>query len=231
LSTTFPRRIAATLLAAAALASLPTAAPAASGSGGGAQCAAFTVIVNGQAFRGDQQRTISGPITSIQVRGTFIDFDVDPSTFSVRNYTRTAAGGAATVVFTERKLDQGAALTTPLQLELNDERLRLERRFVPSGQATRIEAEDCAQGDDLLRMRPARVATMTNTLGPGFTYRARPSGQQRLCFTNGQLSGADEPENAVLTARTATVATWRVQANGRLRTELGQAAVEDGCRP
>jgi hypothetical protein len=54
-------------------------------------CEALTVFVNGQPFSGNQSRTIQGPISSFAVRGTYIEFDVDPSTFTVRSYAHTGA--------------------------------------------------------------------------------------------------------------------------------------------
>ena len=203
MGTTIPRRIAAILLAAAMiaaalLASVSTApAPAASGSGSGDEdCGAFTVIVNGITFRGDQQREIRGPIASIQVRGEFIDFDVDPSTFSVKRLHphRRARRGHGDLRQPRAGPGRGAHQPAPAGAQRRASAARARHRGRPAADADR--GRGLRGGRRPPAHAPGRLATMTNTLGPGFTYRARRPGQQRLCFTNGALSGADEPENA-----------------------------------
>ena len=77
------RRVASLALAGGLVALALTAAPAGAAKAG--TCAAYTVVVNGQSRSGDQRQTIAPPITSIAVRGTYNEFDVDPATFAVRN--------------------------------------------------------------------------------------------------------------------------------------------------
>jgi len=64
------------LLALAAITSmalaLAPAQPAFAAKGG--TCESFKGVVNGQTFSGTQKRTISGPINSIFVDGTYIEF-------------------------------------------------------------------------------------------------------------------------------------------------------------
>src|SRR3954452_20153548 len=63
------------------------ATPAVAAKGG--ICESFKVVVNGQTFSGNQKRTINGPINSIFVDGTYIEFRVNPSTLAVANYAHT----------------------------------------------------------------------------------------------------------------------------------------------
>ena len=88
MSLALTRRTVAVAVAGAALAIAATAAPPAMAAKGGT-CAAFTVIVNGKPYSGEQERTIAGPINSIQVRGTYITFTVTPSNFTVLEYAHT----------------------------------------------------------------------------------------------------------------------------------------------
>jgi hypothetical protein len=43
----------------------------------GGTCESFKVVVNGQTFSGTKMRTINGPINSIFVDGTYIEFRVN----------------------------------------------------------------------------------------------------------------------------------------------------------
>jgi hypothetical protein len=213
-----------------------SASPAPAAKGG--TCEAFTVVVNGQAFSGDQKRTINGPINSIAVRGTYIRFRVNPNTFAVRDYTHTGVDSpradknlpinAPTVIFERKVPNHGDVLTGPMALELGAESVVLER--AGSSQDMKIQAKDCQQGG-LFQMEPEPGTTETNTLGPGFRYTQQPPGEERLCFTNGRFSGYDSPELATLVSNTATTARWRVQSGGRIGMVIGEDAVEGGCRP
>jgi hypothetical protein len=217
-----------------ALAVSPAHAPAAKGG----TCEAFTVFVNGQPFRGDQSRTISGPIGAIAVRGRYIEFDVDPSTFTVRNYAHTGAPSpradknlpitGRTVIFESKVPNHGDTLTSPMRLVLGNESVVLERSG--SFQDMKIQAKDCHQGG-LFQLEPQPGTTETNTLGPDFVYTGQPPGASRLCFTNGRFSGYDSPEAATLVSFTARTATWNVAAGGRIGMVIGEDAIQGGCSP
>jgi hypothetical protein len=201
-------------------------------------CEAFTVFVNGQAFRGDQKRTISGPINSIRADGTYIEFDVNPSTFAVLDYTHTGVDSprpdknlpidSPTVIFESKVPNHGDTLTGAMSLDINNEGVVLERSG--SSQDMKIQAKDCQQGG-LFQMEPEPGTTETNTLGPDFTYTGQPPGEGRLCFSNGAFSGYDSPELATLVSNTAKTATWDVQSGGRVGMVIGEDAVEGGCSP
>jgi hypothetical protein len=63
-------------LAAAGALALVATTPAQAARGG--TCESFKVVVNGQTFSGTQKRTTNGPINSIFVDGTYIEFRVKP---------------------------------------------------------------------------------------------------------------------------------------------------------
>jgi hypothetical protein len=223
-------------LAAAAAALLTLAlAPAAHAAKGGT-CAAFSVTVNGTTYSGDQKRTIAAPINSIQVRGTYITFNVVPSSFTTLNYAHTGKASpradknlpinGRTVIFTRKQPVFSGSLTGPLSLTLGNESLVLER--AGGRQHMKIQAKDCHQGG-LFQLEPEPGVPEVNTLGPGFHYTSQPPGQTRLCWTNGRFSGYDSPELATLASFSPTVARWNVQAGGRIGAVFGEDALEGGC--
>jgi hypothetical protein len=221
-------------LAAALLLVSPSQAPAAKAG----TCEAFTVFVNGQAFSGNQSRTVQGPISSIAVRGRYIEFDVVPSTFAVRNYAHTGVASprpdknlpisGRTVIFESKVPNHGDTLTSPMELKLGNESVVLERSG--SFQDMKIQAKDCHQGG-LFQMEPEPGTTETNTLGADFVYTGQPPGESRLCFTNRRFSGYDSPQLATLVSFTQKTATWNVAAGGRIGMVIGEDAVEGGCNP
>lgn len=204
-------------------------------------CAAFSVTTGGQAFRGDQDRVIPasqvGP--TIQIRGTFVGFSVDSSTFTVNDYTLTGANSSdpdkdlpisgPTVVFESKVPNHGETLNSALDLDISNEGVVLQRSG--GGQDMKIQAKDCPQGG-LFQMEPEPSITETNTLGPDFAYENGAPGQDGpLCFSNGRFAGYDSPEFATLVSSTDRVATWRVQAGGRVGMVIGEDALEEGCTP
>jgi hypothetical protein len=201
-------------------------------------CGAFSVITGGQTFRGDQDRTIPAARVgqTIQVRGTFVRFEIAASTFAVQNYRLTGArsGDPAkdlatepTTIFLSKVPLHGKTLTSPVSLAISNEGVVLERNG--GGQDIKIQAKDCPQGG-LFQMEPEPGIRERNTLAPGFTYEAGTPGQDSpLCFTNGRFAGYDSPEFATLISSTARVATWRVTAGGRVGGVLGEDALEAGC--
>lgn len=204
-------------------------------------CAAFSVTTGGQTYRGDQDRLIPagrvGP--TIRVNGTFVEFAVNSSIFAVSDYTLTGVNSSdpdkdlpinsPTVVFTSKVPNHGETLDSPLDLDLNNEGVVLQRSG--GGQDIKIQAKDCPQGG-IFQMEPEPSITETNTLGPGFTYENGTPGQTGpLCFGNGRFASYDSPEFATLVRSTDKVATWRVQAGGRVGGVIGEDALEEGCTP
>lgn len=89
---------------------------------------------------------------SFQVRGKYVQFDVDADTFGVRNWTLTGAfnplditGGTPTPVFASKLPDhRGLVLTSGVAVELKDEAIELQR--TGPGLSMKIQSKDCAQG-------------------------------------------------------------------------------------
>jgi hypothetical protein len=209
----------------------------------GGTCEQFSVSTGGKTYSGDQKRTIPAAQvgSTIQVRGTYIHFNVRSSDFAVFNYRHTGAesprpdknldipaGGVQ--IFQSKIPLHGKTLTSPVSLEISAEGVVLERNG--GGQDMKIQAKDCVQGG-LFQMEPEPGTRERNTLGDGFLYTSQPPGEQRLCFTNGSVPGYDSPELATLLSRSTDnkTATWRVQAGGRIGMVIGEDAVEGGCRP
>ncbi len=206
-------------------------------------CAGFSVVVNGTTYRGEQERVIparavgSGPI---RVRGKYVRFSVQPSTFAARNYTLTGADSpdpdkdlpldGPTVVFESKVPNHGAVLTSGLSLELRPDGVVMERSG--AGQDMKIQAKNCAQGG-IFQMEPEPGTTYTHRLGPDFRYAGEsPTADDRLCITNGAFSAYESPELATLLAPAdgqGTTSRWRVRSGGRMGFVVGEDAVEGGC--
>jgi hypothetical protein len=200
-------------------------------------CAAYTVLVNGQSFSGDQRRTIPPPITSIVVRGRFNEFTVDPATFAVRNYVWTGVQtarpdknlpGGRQVLFASKVPNHGRTLDSALSLQIAAEGMVIERNG--GGQDMKIQAKDCHQGG-VFQMEPEPGTTYTHTLGVPVYTGVSPLAASRLCFRTpqGGWTGYDSPELAVLDAFTEKTSDWTVQSGGRLGMVIGEDAVEGGC--
>jgi hypothetical protein len=214
-------------------------APAEAAKGG--TCEQFSVSTGGKTYSGDQKLTIPANQvgSTIQVRGTYIHFNVRSSDFAVFNYRHTGAdsprpdknlpiGPAGVTIFQSKIPLHGKTLTSPVSLEISQESLVLERNG--GGQDMKIQAKDCQQGG-LFQMEPEPGTRERNTLGDAFVYTNQPPGEERLCFTNGSVPGYDSPELATLISNDTKTATWRVQAGGRIGMVIGEDAVEGGCRP
>ena len=150
-------RVLLALLLLSGLAGHAGAAPSAGCEGGG-----FTVL----GMSGAQDRTIAaenlGAGNRIAVRGKYVEFDIDKTTFGIFNYTFTGApnplditGGRRTVVF-ERKVPdhRGLVLTGGVELALKDETFAILREG--PGLTMKIQAKDCANGG-LFQMEPERA--------------------------------------------------------------------------
>jgi hypothetical protein len=223
-------------LAAALALALVSGTPAQAAKGG--TCESFKVVVNGQTFSGTQKRTINGPINSIFVDGTYIEFRVNPSTLAVANYAHTGVASprtdknlpfaGRTPIFASKVPQHGKTLTSPLSLEINAESVVLQRSG--GGQTMKIQAKDCHQGG-LFQMEPEPGTVEVNNLAPGWHYTGVAAGSGRLCMTNGRISAYDSPELATLLGFTAQQARWRVASGGRIGFVIGEDAIEGGCRP
>jgi hypothetical protein len=191
--------------------------------------------VNGQPFSGNQQRTTAGPISSIVVRGRYIELDVVPSTFAVLDYTHTGALSSqpdTNLPISGHLREQGAEprrhAHEPAAARSRNESVVHERNG--AFQDMKIQAKDCHQGG-LFRMEPEPGTTETNTLGPEFIYTGQPPRESRLCFRNGRFSRYDGPQAATLISFPAKTATWDVAAGGRIGKVIGEDAIEGGCSP
>lgn len=203
-------------------------------------CRGFRVRVGEWTFSGKLRFVVPAPFLNgtVRVRGYFVEFDVDPTTFEVTNFTLTGrpSGGPdtdlalenRTIVFLNKASYHGDTLNGSLTIELNRGSLVLERRG--SFQSMKIYARDCA-GGGLFQMAPEPAAIETNMLGPGFTYSGQPAGEERLCFTNGSFSGYDSPELATPITFSLNSAVWDVTSGGSIGMVIGEDALVSGCPP
>jgi hypothetical protein len=215
---------------------LGAAAPASAAKGG--ICESFKVVVNGQTFSGQQDRTINGPINSIFVDGTYIEFRVNPNTLAVNHYAHTGVASprpdknlpfnGRTPIFASKVPQHHKTLTGPLTLQINAESLVLQRSG--GGQSMKIQAKDCHQGG-IFQLEPEPGTVEVNTLAQGWHYTGQVQPSGRLCMTNGRISAYDSPELATLLSFTAQQARWSVGAGGRIGFVIGEDAVQGGCTP
>ena len=150
-------RVLLALLLLSGLAGQAGAAPSEGCEGGG-----FTVL----GLSGPQDRTIAandlGAGERIAVRGKYVEFDIDKTTFGIVNYTFTGApnrldltGGRRTTVFERKAPDhRGLVLTGGVELALKDETFAMLRQG--PGLTMKIQAKDCASGG-LFQMEPERA--------------------------------------------------------------------------
>jgi len=115
--------------------------------------------------------------SSFRVQGKYVQFDVDSSSFGVRNYAFTGApnalditGGVATPVFESKLPDhRGLTLSSDISVELSSSADIVLTRNGP-GLTMKIQAKDCANGG-LFQMEVSR-ADETKTV---FTHILAPS--------------------------------------------------------
>jgi hypothetical protein len=115
--------------------------------------------------------------SSFRVQGKYVQFDVDASSFGVRNYAFTGApnalditGGVATPVFESKLPDhRGLTLSSDISVELSSSADIVLTRNGP-GLTMKIQAKDCANGG-LFQMEVSR-ADETKTV---FTHILAPS--------------------------------------------------------
>ena len=169
----------------------------------------------------------------LQVRGKYVEFNVNVSTFSVYNYTLTGAanpedltGGKRTVLFASKVPDlKGATLNSgELEVTLSPQSLLLKRK---AGISLKLQVKDCATGG-IFQMEPETGAAIniTHTLAPGiFYFKNIYTG--KINFGNGtMLIGKDSPQVATRLYQDETTTIWSVASGGRMGGVLGEDAVE-----
>jgi hypothetical protein len=178
--------------------------------------------------------------STFQVRGKYIQFDVDAATFGVRNWTLTGAqnpfditGGIPTPVYLSKLPDhRGLSLNSAVALVLKDEVLELQRSG--PGLGMKIQAKDCAQGG-VFQMEVVR-ADGTTTL---FTHTLADAGtnahQTPFYFDNRNFRNREG--EVVPYGNTTTTITTRINfANdfssnfvGRDSPQVATRRQEPGC--
>lgn len=202
----------------------------------GKDCAFFTVTIGSRTFtpgrKGDLKITlpasqVNGQIA--QVRGTYVEFDVELDTFTVRNYTLTGVAAPdqitnlRTPVFVSKAPDALLNGSLALRVRTSGQHLVMERSG--PGVDMKIQAKDCDQGG-IFQLEPEPRRNETNTLAPGFRYCFQATPSSRKFFTNGIVLGYDSPQDATLVSGSDITAVWSVQAGGRIGMVIGEDAVE-----
>jgi hypothetical protein len=247
-----------TALALSALtAAVVTAAPADAASSKGCDGGAFDVIAPGQTVHGSTTGKVATTIPAsalagmVQIRGKYQEWDVDPTSLSVRNFVFTGApnkldmtGGKRTVAFESKVADlKGATLTGNLSVSLDKDAIQLSRSG--SAASMKIQGKDCANGG-IFQMEPSRAdgqpTVFTHTLGAGAFYFDNPNFRARIGevlngvtvtarinFANDSSSrfvGRDSPQEATRVAQFGRVSQWSVKSGGRMGQVMGEDAVE-----
>jgi hypothetical protein len=250
-----PRRLAGLTISAAAAVAL-LAAPAQGASSNACDGGAFRVTAPGAALA--QSGTIAaGALTgTVQVRGLYQRFDVDPNTLSVYDFTFTGAanprdmtGGVPTQAFASKVADLGGAtLTGPLTVTLDREAIQLSRGGAQVSMG--IQAKDCADGG-IFQMEPQRAdggtTRFTHTLGAGAFYFDNPNFRAhagevlngvtvtpRVNFANDRspnFVGRDSAQMATRLSQFGKVTTWSVQSGGRMGQVMGEDATDVAAPP
>lgn len=177
----------------------------------------------------------------LEVRGRFVEFDVDLSTFAVLEYTITGANtlmtdGESVIVFTRKVPLHGQRLDGDLELRVRDSDLRVLREN-SSDLEMKIQAKDEIEGG-IFQMEPSTTMEYRHELGPGFRYIFDERG--RVLLTNGprtptpkSIVARESPENATLVGGDSgpltegmTVSRWTVSAGGRMGFVSGEDAME-----
>jgi hypothetical protein len=202
----------------------------------GKDCSFFTVTIGNQVYtpgpKGDAKITLTAAQVNGKtalVRGTFVEFDVDLNTFTVRNHTLTGVA-APDQITTQRTKVFGskvpnANLTGKLVMRIRVKGQNLVMERGGSKVDMKIQAKDCDQGG-LFQMEPEPTTTETNTLAAGFKYCFQASPISRRFFTNGIVLGYDSPQDATFVSGNNTTAVWSVQDGGRIGMVVGEDAVE-----
>ncbi|PTL76011.1 hypothetical protein [Vitiosangium sp. GDMCC 1.1324] len=220
--------------------SIPTSAQAATS----AACTngGFTITLpSGQVLSAKSGYKISRsalPTNSlVRVRGRYIEFDLNVSTFAVYNYTLTGAsnplditGGVRTVLFTRKEPNLGGQKVDAGDFEVTLSAPDLEFRRQGSALKMKIQAKDCAQGG-IFQMEPETNSgadvVITHTLAsPGIFYFTNPY-TGKVNFGNSDLiRGKDSPQVAAKLSQNEFETVWSVASGGRMGGVLGEDAIE-----
>ncbi|WNG52418.1 hypothetical protein F0U60_15985 [Archangium minus] len=174
----------------------------------------------------------------IHVKGRYIEFDLNVSTFAVYNYTLTGAanplditGGVRTVLFTRKEPALGTQTLNSGDLEIQLSAPDLQFRRQGSTLKMKIQAKDCAQGG-IFQMEPetdndADVVVTHTLASPGIFYFTNPY-TGKVNFGNANfIRGKDSPQMAAKLFQSETETVWTVKSGGRMGGVLGEDAVED----
>jgi hypothetical protein len=123
------------------------------------------------------------------VKGKYVEFSVESSTFGVRDWTLTGVpnplditGGRRTIVFADKIPDhRGLALSSDVSVDINKESLVIQR--TGPGLSMKIQAKDCANGGvfQVEVERADQGATVfTHVLGDGVFYFDNPNVRDHL---------------------------------------------------
>jgi len=201
------------------------------------ECAVFTATmkVNGaiqRVFTTPTKETFTPPAgATLEVRGTYVEFDVALDNFAVSNNVLTGAPSphqitpGRTPLFT-RKVSNVGNIGGQIELELDDSGQNLVmRRKGTAEKSIKIQAKDCNQGG-IFQLEPEPAAAESNSLASGFKYCFQASPTDKRFFTNGVVLGYDSPQAAKTIRGSATTALWQVRSGGRIGAVLGEDALE-----
>jgi hypothetical protein len=201
----------------------------------------FTVTLpNGQVLSGKGTKLKPSQIAShglLKVKGRYVEFDVDASTFAVYHYTLTGAanaldmtGGVRTELFTRKEPNLGTRTLDSGDLDIDLSSGGLELRRKGGSLKMKIQAKDCAQGG-IFQMEPedesGAATVITHTLAtPSIYYFVNPY-TGKVNFGNSSIiRGKDSPQVATRISQTDAETVWSVSSGGRMGGVLGEDAVE-----
>jgi hypothetical protein len=171
---------------------------------------------------------------TLELRGRYIEFDVNVSTFAVADYTLTGApnpqdltGGQRRPLFASKVPDlSGRTLDAgELEVQLSPQTALLKR--TGSAGAMKIQAKDCATGG-IFQMEPetGTSTTITHQLAAGIFYFKNPYTGKINFGNGGRLIGKDSPQVATRLSQDGSTTIWSVASGGRMGGVLGEDAVE-----
>jgi hypothetical protein len=232
------------------------ASPAEAASSAGCYGGGFRVSAPGAAPAQSGTLPASALSGTVEVRGHYQRFDVDPATLSVYDFVFTGApnpldmtGGVPTTAFASKVADLGAQrLTGPLTVSIDKDALQLSR--AGSGVSMSLQAKDCANGG-IFQMEPQRAdgapTVFTHTLGAGVFYFDNPffrarAGEvlngvtvaPRVNFANDvspAFVGRDSAQMATRLSQLGKVSRWSVQSGGRMGQVMGEDATDVAAAP
>jgi hypothetical protein len=168
----------------------------------------------------------------VEIRGKYVQFDLDVSTFAVYDYALTGAanpldmtGGVFTPLFASKVPDlKGQTLDAgELEIQLSPQSAVIRRRG--GGAGMKLQLKDCANGG-IFQMEPDQQTVVTHTLAPRIFYFNNPL-TGKINFGNGaNVIGKDSPQVATKLAQFGNGSIWRIEAGGRMGMVLGEDAIE-----